>query len=686
MNESNPSRKPAPSITGIPKSAEPAYTPVPPRGTMPQGRLRETLEVVEQGWTRRMIRANHPVYSSRIGWKRNWCEPGVAGDGNALGMYVLRGLGKLAWLLPESDAARYFRGVALPRLISSQDPDGYLGARDAGDYHYPCWELLAASDVLEALLFEHCVSGDPAAAEAAQRFSTFLVTDGAYMGGEGYPSMPSTVKGTRWDHPYALFRGMLQSTYRLTGNVQVLDRLLYCFERIRKGGRDFLQQAGTSGDGHLVDISHDIQMSAVMSLLTRDPVDLATAICGAERVMTVAGQVSGYPMAWEGYEAADPRKTTEHCNFIEWPSACRTLFDLAGEVRYADWAERALYNGYWGSKTKNGVALQYQSAPNQLVLAPWMRTKRDGDPYGSDHGWFDMQHCPGCCNSFTAEAFPRHIEHAVVRGRDGALAVVYYMPCGFGVPLENGSRLTLEMNTDYPFEDAVRIELQLTEPAYFPLELRIPGWARGATVTVNGSLMDVPVCSGTMYRIERDWQSGDVVEVMFDFPVQLAWHHEADCVPGVAVQRGPLVYSLPVEAQWEYTGAGRPGTDNINIDERWHLFPREDARWNMALDLDPADPERACEVVHLPTPAGTTAWQAAPVGLSVRGYRVPGWKLAGTPDQPMTPPMPERETFAVAPQVLDLILIPMGCTELRMTCLPLAKSPCLRGPIGQLDR
>ena len=645
------------------------YAPTPPKGTTPRGRLRETLEVVEHGWTRRMIQADHPVYSGRLAWDRNWEQDGVRDDGNVLGLYVIRGLGKLAWLLPESGAAKYFRGTVLPRMMASRDPDGYIGCRDAGEHHHPCWEFYAESDALETLLFEHRLTEDPEVAEAARRLSGFLVNDVDYMGGKDYPGMPSLTPsgGRRWDSATALFRGMLQEAFALTGDQRIPARLLYCHSCIREAVHQELKNIK-----HMVGVSQTIQAGARMSLLTRDPADLAMALCGAEQIMRVAEQVSGYPVGWERYDTADPRKTTEHCNFVEWPSACRALFSVTGNVRYADWAERSLYNGYWGSKSKDGLSLQYMSAPNQIVLAPWMPTKDAYDVNTSNHGWLDMQHTPGCCNSFTSEAFPRHVEQAVARGRDGAVAIVYYLPCRFDVPLDKGNALTVKMDTDYPFEDTVRMELQLTEPACFPLELRVPTWTRGVTISVNGSEVDGIIFPGSMHRVEREWRSGDVVEVTFDFPVQLSWHREADCVPGAAVQRGPLVYALPVEAHWEYAGKDQPTQDNIA--ERWHLFPEEEAPWNVALDLEPGDPERACELIRLPVPAEAKAWQAAPVGLRVRGYRVPGWQMAGPPDKPLTPSMPTREDFVCDSDALDITLVPMGFTNLRMTCLPLTSS------------
>ena len=44
--------------------------------------------------------------------------------------------------------------------------------------------------------------------------------------------------------------------------------------------------------------------------------------------------------------------------------------------------------------------------------------------------------------------------------------------------------------TDYPFREAVSLEVKMQGTARFPLALRIPAWAGAASVTVNGQPVD----------------------------------------------------------------------------------------------------------------------------------------------------------------------------------------------------
>jgi len=46
--------------------------------------------------------------------------------------------------------------------------------------------------------------------------------------------------------------------------------------------------------------------------------------------------------------------------------------------------------------------------------------------------------------------------------------------------------LTIRQETDYPNSGLIQLTLDPARPVKFPLQLRIPAWARGASVTING--------------------------------------------------------------------------------------------------------------------------------------------------------------------------------------------------------
>ncbi|RYD86356.1 MAG: glycoside hydrolase family 127 protein, partial [Sphingomonadales bacterium] len=89
----------------------------------------------------------------------------------------------------------------------------------------------------------------------------------------------------------------------------------------------------------------------------------------------------------------------------------------------------------------------------------------------------------------------------------------------------------------------IRIEPETS--ARFALSLRIPAWAHGAKLAINGEAQDVTTKDGYV-RIVREWNKGDAIAL--DLPLEPrtlrahpAVRHDAG---RVAVMRGPLVYCL----------------------------------------------------------------------------------------------------------------------------------------------
>ncbi len=132
-------------------------------------------------------------------------------------------------------------------------------------------------------------------------------------------------------------------------------------------------------------------------------------------------------------------------------------------------------------------------------------------------------------------------------------AYYHRAPAGVAVNLYSSSQaklsvaedvpLMIRQDTDYPNSGHVRLLLNPGRPAKFPLQLRIPAWARGATVLINGERAAGPVQPGTFFELVREWKPGN--EVVLELP--MAWR----LVQGrqrqagrVAVMRGPQVFCL----------------------------------------------------------------------------------------------------------------------------------------------
>ena len=70
-----------------------------------------------------------------------------------------------------------------------------------------------------------------------------------------------------------------------------------------------------------------------------------------------------------------------------------------------------------------------------------------------------------------------------------------YGPAHIQHQLQSGQSVTLDMATDYPFSDSVLLDV--TADGSLSVSLRIPSWAEGATVQVNGDL-PLPATPGTV--------------------------------------------------------------------------------------------------------------------------------------------------------------------------------------------
>jgi DUF1680 family protein len=121
-------------------------------------------------------------------------------------------------------------------------------------------------------------------------------------------------------------------------------------------------------------------------------------------------------------------------------------------------------------------------------------------------------------------------------------------------PLPVGGELALRVDTRYPWEGEVRLTLEEAPEREAALHLRVPAWAAGATLGVNGERAEARVARGYA-TLRRRWRSGDTVLLTLPMPVRRVRAHPRVLADEgrVALARGPLVYCLE--------GDDHPGLD-----------------------------------------------------------------------------------------------------------------------------
>ncbi len=217
-------------------------------------------------------------------------------------------------------------------------------------------------------------------------------------------------------------------------------------------------------------------------------------------------------------------ETCASVGLVFWASR---MLGRGPDRRYGDIMEQALYNGALPGLSIDGKTFFYD---NPLESS------------GKHHRWI-WHHCP-CCPPNIARLVTS-IGSYMYAAADDEIAVHLYGESKASFSLANGSEVELTQNTNYPWEGSVEFTVGLKARSNFALSLRVPEWAIGATLTINGEKVDIASHLVDGYvRLEREWTDGD--RLALDLPLALRPQYAnpkvRQDVGRVALMRGPLVY------------------------------------------------------------------------------------------------------------------------------------------------
>jgi DUF1680 family protein len=227
------------------------------------------------------------------------------------------------------------------------------------------------------------------------------------------------------------------------------------------------------------------------------------------------------------YDLPNDTAYAETCASVALIFWAKRMLNLELDGTYADVMEQALYNGALSGLSRDGTHYFYQ---NPL--------ESDGS-----HSRWEWHPCP-CCTMNVARLVASIGGYFYSTGND-VIAVHLYGGSTAQLTV-GGVPVTLRQETHYPWAGAVKITVDPKQPKSFALKLRIPSWARSATIAVNGEPVDAARRDRGYAEIRREWKAGDRVELDLPMPVERVYASpkvKVD-VGRVALKRGPLVYCL----------------------------------------------------------------------------------------------------------------------------------------------
>lgn len=501
-------------------------------------------------------------------------------QGNTEGDWYGEHAGK--WLVAAARAAGRTRDAVLTAtvrritdyLVSLQQPDGYLGTYAAarrftqpqgprpgepggtpawrtwdGAPALRTWDIWTHSYLVLGLLEVHHRLGHPAALAAACRIGDLCWHALDTLG------IDITELGNHHGLSATVLMDPAMELYFATGTQRYLDLASRVLQQADTNPALALLQRGLAG-ADVADVATGKAYQLIWNLVGLAKIHRAT---GAPELAQVLGRLwrsirdhhltpGGGPFGGVAHRSREvfnapgsfsPLAYVETCSTLAWIQLNRELLQSTGEACYADEIERSAYNALLGAMAPDGEDWCYYSFDNgrRVHTTTWR-----------------------CCKSSGAMALEELPLAAYSRTADGGVRVNLWCTGRVRMALASGARLSIEQRTEYPFDGHIELHLAPDAPAEFELGLRIPGWAQGAAVNVNGQAVSAGVQPGSYTLIRRLWRTGDRVTLELPMPPVLLHRRlhntqESRAPDGspvrqlvlqhdyVAVARGPLVYA-----------------------------------------------------------------------------------------------------------------------------------------------
>ena len=227
----------------------------------------------------------------------------------------------------------------------------------------------------------------------------------------------------------------------------------------------------------------------------------------------------------DDYDLPNLEAYCETCASVGMVYWNQRMNQFTGDSKYIDVLERSMYNGALAGVSLSGDRFFYV---NPL--------ESKGDHHRQE--WY----CCACCPSQISRFLPS-IGNYIYGISANALWVNLFIGNTARLAID-GNDVILKQETNYPWDGLVKFTVASNRPLSKELRIRIPGWCKSYSLSINGKDIYVPVEKG--YAVISNWKSGDIISLNMDMPVEkvAADPRVKQDMGKRAVQRGPLVYCL----------------------------------------------------------------------------------------------------------------------------------------------
>ena len=623
------------------------FLKLPVGSIKPEGWLRKYLELQRDGLTGHLNEISAWLEKENNAWLTNGGDHGWEEV-----PYWLKGYGNLAYILGDENMINEAK-TWIEAAINSQRPDGSFGPINMkGDKP----ELWAQMIMLWCLQSYYEYTNDSRVITLMTNFFKWELSlpDDKFL--EDY-----------WENS----RGgdNLLSVYWLY-NKTGESFLLELAEKIHRNTADWTRPS-TLPNWHNVNVAQCFREPATYYMLDKDSALLAASYNVHHLIRRTFGQVPGGMFGSDencrmGY--IDPRQGVETCGMVEQMASDEIMLRMTGDPFWAEHCEDVAFNTYPAATMPDFKALRYITCPNHVIS-----DSKNHHPGIDNSGPFLAMNpfSSRCCQHNHAQGWPYYTEHLVLATPDNGAALALYASCKATMKVGDGQQIAIHEETNYPFDEVIRLTVQTDKEVEFPLYLRIPTWANQAQIHINGQKVTTPVTSGQYACIRRTWKNDDKVELTLPMQLNLrTWQVNKN---SVSVNYGPLTMSLKIQEKYvksdsKETAIGDSQWQKDADASQWptyEIYP--DSPWNYSLVLNKDNALKDFKVIKKQWPADNFPFtqESVPLEIKTVGRQIPSWKV----DQyGLCHELPEAD--APKREKEEITLIPMGAARLRISAFP----------------
>lgn len=600
----------------------------------PHGWLKRQLRIQADGLSGHLdliwpdIKESRWIGGNREGWER---VP-----------YWLDGFIPLAYLLEDPELIRRAQRY-VDAILAGQKEDGWIcPCTDNERVGYDMWAAILIAKVLT--VYTDC-SGDERGQQAVYRVMQNLAK---HLGGTSLFNWGS----------YRWFEAMISLNWLMERNPEPwMEELAIT---LRTQGKDYVYLFDHWMDQkpapvwrlqtHVVNLSMALKSAAVFWRI-----DQSDGNDQAKKMSRLLEQYHGMAAAhFTGDEclAGDsPIHGTELCGVVEAMYSYEVLFGITGDALWLDKLEKLAYNALPATISKDMWTHQYLQMTNQTTCQLFDKTPVNYTN-GPEANLFGLEPNFGCCTANFNQAWPKLALSVFMKEGEDTILSCVTLPSILNTYIGK-SKVAIVLNTDYPFRDTLYYTIETSSPIPFTLKIHVP--ANCSAVSIDGN--DTPVKDGFV-EICETFAGNRQITVHFTFKTVMKERPRGL----FAVERGPLVYALPIRGTKRRIEFTRDGVERKYPYCDYEILPA--SAWNYAFTKAEFTPQENPMPEDFPF-----SEEKPPVVLHAELAQI-DWGHA--PDyEHLCLEVPS--SYIPLGTAEKLTMIPYGCTTLRMTEMPFAK-------------